>query len=201
MNLPDLKELRIFGVSNCNSSILTSKQFPLYLDLGYHMGLMTGAQREYIDTLCDHASVQRKKVRDLQCTLRKKCEGAANISHSYTLEKCSSLRLSNLQNTQPNVQSTPVKPYLSFKYNKNTELPVIIDCFADSDEDFSSLLGKIAERRSLSPSAIREEWFFKRSVSPERQDKLPKLGYTKLREKLSPPKCHSTSIPSLPPLE
>lgn len=201
MNLPDLKELRVFGVSNCNSSILTSKRFPLYLDLGYHMGLMTGAQKEYIDTLCDHASVQRKKIRDLQCTLRKKCEGAANMSHSYTLEKCSSLRLSNLQNTQSNAQSTPVKPYLSFRYNENAELPVIADCFAGSDEDFSSFLGKIAERRSLSPLAFKEGWFLKRSVSPERQAKLPKLGYTKLQEKPLSPKCHSTSVSSLPPLK
>lgn len=201
MNLPDLKELRIFGVSNCNSSILTDKRYPLYLDLGYHMRLMTGAQKEYINTIRDHASIQRRKARDLQCTLRQKCEVAANISQAYALDKYSSLRLSALQDTQSAVQPTPVKPYLSFKYDETLEVPVIADYFAGSDEDFSGFLGKIAGRRSLSPSAFREGWFFKRSTSPERQAKLPKLGYTKLREKSPRPSHHGTPIPSLPPLD
>lgn len=201
MSLPDLKELRIFGVSNCNSSILTDKRYPLYLDLGYHMGLMNGTQKEYINTIRDHASIQRKQARDLQCTLRRKCEGAANISQSHALESHSSLRLSDLQNSQSKIQSTPIKPYLSFKYDNILEVPIITDYFAGSDEDFSGFLGKVAGRRSLSPAAFREGWFFKRSVSPERQAKLPQLGYTKIPEKSHRPKYHSTSIPPLPPLE
>lgn len=201
MNLPDLKELRIFGVSNCDSSILTDKRYPLYLDLGYHMGLMNGAQKEYINAIRDHAFLQRKKARDLQSTMRQKCESAANISHSHALERQSLLRLSALQSPQSNVESTPVKPYLSFKYNDNMEEPIIKDYFAGSDEDFSGFLGKIARRRSLSPAAFREGWFFKRSISPDRQAKLPRLGYTKLQERPPRPKNYSTSIPSLPPLE